>query len=278
MTEDNDTEIEILDSHQAILPGKSLKERFLRWKAGRQVKIIHEDPPQITIEPPSETGEAISAFYVSEATNQESARDFVASLRGGTPDILGEAAARENYRGGVEYGSLDLIKLANRWLLPVLLLRRGEGPRFGHWVLGLKEPEKHQGKWRILVYDPLRNGEDYQELKEWRGVEDDESLRVNQIFFNKEAWDDLREGRYNLSVIGDAETAARPELQAAKQARFQFNAIDCGPLCLYAAALRQGVKEGSNSFKFLGRERLHNDTGLEIKTRAELIKEIAVEG
>lgn len=289
--ESRDTEVEIIGEFLPAKGGKSLRDRWRQFLTNRKVKV---DPIQ---EPVQEVGkddfastiniieedvgqqssreeitidlEMTSKIYVSEGTNQTSAMEFVRSLRGITEELLGENSSGRSYVHNEDYAALDLLNLAHRWSLPVVLLRRGEDVKFGHWVLGLAQPQRFNDSWRILVYDPLRNGEDWQELRDWRGFEDEGSLSVNQIFASEHGWQALRKNSYNLSLRGDSELA--DQIVKAKEARFQFNVVDCGPLCLYAAALRQGVKPDQNEFKVSGREKLESDTGLKVLTREELV-------
>lgn len=205
--------------------------------------------------------EQIARMSVSIELNQQGALLFAQNLRSRVKDLITtrDITYRSDWLSGEE-----LARLADRWHLPVVIFASGS-----HFRLALREPELTPLGWRVLVYDPMNNGEVWHLLTGWST--DYSSPYPNLAYANINALglEALRERTYDLSLIGDHELAG--SVRSAKQARVQFNAIDCGPLCLYAAALRQGVRSGYNVFKFSGREQLERDTGLKVKTRQEIL-------
>lgn len=225
------------------------------------IKVIKETNPNEV------EAERLAAVYVSAETNQASAAAYVRNLRTKTPDIIN--AQLSSYTSGEWYYFPDLNELSNRWHLPLMTIRKDAN----HWVLALKEPERTDDGWRVLIYDPRENLESWQNLDEWDPeLENPANLTSAGIFMNELAYKTLMEKEYDYSLIGDEELADHSELYRAKQVRTQYNSEDCGPLTLYAAALRQGIKPGWNEFKFAGREVLQKDTGISIHTREELIQ------
>ena len=224
-----------------------------------------EAPPiQVTPEQGSEN-ENVLADTITAEMNQGAANTFANSLRGRALETF----SKHNYGPEAPFTSTDIIDLANRWEVPIMLIVTGN-----HFVLGLQEPEQHEGKWRGLVYDPMKNSELWHDLPEWtKDYNDTSSWRaqiMSGVYLSKVAHEQLVEGKYNLSLDKDQEIADHPNLYNAKQARVQFDWHNCGPLSLFAAALRAGAKEGSSAFKETGKDLLNQDTGVKILTREEI--------
>lgn len=205
---------------------------------------------------------------LSAEDNRRGAKIFVENLRKITPKII--RSHYSSYESNEHYAASDVVALADRWLLPILLIRTGGV----HWILALREPERISDGWRVLVYDPMRDHEGWFNLQSWDSdYSDPNNILRNLGYVNGLGLEDLRSHTYDLSLREDTELAADAELYEAKQTRVQppFNVIDCGPLCLFAAALRSGAKKGWNQFKFAGRDILRQDTGVEIQTREEFL-------
>lgn len=211
----------------------------------------------------------LAAVYVSAEINQSSANIFAKNLRVNTPKII-QNPDRKSYTSGEWYTFADLNELANRWHLPIMVIRKDGN----HWILALQEPERTDNGWRVLVYDPRENLESWQPLDDWDSeLQNPEKLVEHGIFMNELAYEALRDGNYNYSLDGDRKLADRAEIYLAKQVRTQFNAEDCGPLVLFAAALRQAVNPNWDEFKFAGIKQMEKDTNTRIRTREELFGE-----
>lgn len=279
---------------QSYKPAKppSRVDRFMGWVAQRKIKtfepqLLRDEQAfpdileQIRLIPEAELqriedslpdiarqftdlDEQVARMSVSVELNQSSAILFAQTLRGRVGDFITTDEAVD-YSSGNWLTARDLYRLADRWHLPFVVLVEG-GP---HFRLALKAPEQTPQGWRVLVYDPLINGERWQHLRGWTSDYSDPLRIFEYASFSSEGLRALREGIYDLSLMGDAELAEGA--MQAKQARVQFNAVDCGPMCLYAAALRSAAKPGQNAFKFMGRENLRQDLGLSVKTREEIL-------
>ncbi|MFH1832791.1 MAG: hypothetical protein ABH816_01305 [Candidatus Levyibacteriota bacterium] len=216
---------------------------------------------------------------ITAEMNQGSALAFVNSLRE-KPLPAGPLPSGIVYSKEQEFADSSIIGLANRWNIPIMLVQDRN-----HFLLGLKEPELHSGKWQVLVYDPMRGCEQWHQLDYWSNdyssIWNINNPSVSSVTVSQDCFNQLQNGTYNLSLAGDEEIANHPELYDAKQARIQGvttpDSWNCGPLALFAAALRTGVKEGPNEFKSKGRDLLLQDTGIKVLTREEIFSE-TVEG
>jgi hypothetical protein len=207
---------------------------------------------------------------VSAQENQESAQSFMQVMRSTTPELLGDACQRPSYTENQWYHFDDLRQLADRWNLPLMLIVKNQN----HYLLLLSLPEKHGDTYQALVYDPLKGGEEYMELPNWDNSLSPANLTENWIFFNDSGYQAATARNYNLSLFGDEDFAGNLELHQAKNTRVQFDGHNCGPACLYMAALRWAVQPDWNEFKFAGRDQLTNDTGLTVLTREEILENI----
>lgn len=218
-----------------------------------------------------ELREAVARFHITAEMNLASSRTFVSNLRENTPGIMREEynsdPTNPSYTNREEYSGADLPRIADRWMLPALFFWKGGT----HWVLALRGPKRHESGWRVLIYDPLIDHEDWMRLDSWTtDYSDPTELWHHGCYTGREGLQALQQGTYNLSLNGDQELADNRELYEAKMARTQFNSWDCGLLSLFAAALREGVKKGPSGFKFLGRDKLERDVGVKILTREEI--------
>lgn len=249
---------------QPVHKRPGLIERLRQRIVEGQIRIKDSGLP---IEEPS----VRSHIALTAETNLAASKIFVDNLRRKTPEIMRQRFNSEpthpSYTNNEEYSGPDLSRIADSWMLPALLLLKGGR----HWVLALKEPEREASGWRALIYDPLIGHEDWMRLENWiTDYSDPDNIIRCGGYTGAEGLRALQRGTYNLSLEGDRELADQADLLTAKQARTQFNSWDCGPLCLFAAALREGVKTGQNEFKFIGRDILLRDTGVRILTREEI--------
>ncbi len=218
--------------------------------------------------------DALASLYITSQTNREAASIFVSSLRPKMKDLIAKTTisspTHSSYNNGEWFSGSDLFALAQRWQLPMVFYRSAGT----HWVLCLRAPERTAKGWRVLTYNPTQNNEEWMDLSKWSetAADPDEIFKGSQaaVYANELAVEMLKNKSYDLSLSGDQELADHPELYAAKQTKVQFNAEDCGPLCLYATALRWAMKPEWNEFKFSGRDILQQDTGLKIRNRAEV--------
>lgn len=208
-----------------------------------------------------------TAFYFeAKILNLLASGGYTQNLRAKTPDII---PTSPDYDPKQEYSFADLTYLADRWQIPAMFYRVGGR----HWNLCLREPEMEGNGWKVLVYDPLVNGEHYITLQNgwnanWQNAMD---VLGNGFCVNSLCLEAHRQQSYDLTLPYDELKAKSTELLEAKTQRFQNNIIDCGTLCLFSAALREGLKkEDFNAFQFSGRDQFERDTGVHIKTREEL--------
>lgn len=206
---------------------------------------------------------------VSAQKNIEGAQIWFGSARGTTKEILGNSAWQEVYNRTDWYAQGDVAGLAQEWQIPICLYREGGV----HWQLALRPPERFGGGYRVLVYDPKKDGEAWVNLPDYKGTYEAGDMWSNGLFTNQSGLEQLRAGEYNFSLYGDQELADNREVWEAKQTHVQLpgDGWNCGPSCLFMAALREGVKEGWNGFKFSGRETLEQQTGLKVWTREEIL-------
>jgi len=228
---------------------------------------ILEDHPQFF-----SSAEAMERFVVSAESNRQAAALFMRTLRERTNAIL-------EFRGGAhydyvenkqqEYASLDLIDLAAEWQVPLALVVVGGN----HYNLLLKQPAQFNGSWRALVYDPLIGNERYIDLPNWKqeGATVISAFNAGVACSNK-VLEEIINGSYDLRLLGDESFAHNTSLGDAKSTRVQFDGYNCGPACLFMAALRAGAIPGWNGFKFAGREALERDVGLRVLTRKEILQ------
>jgi hypothetical protein len=245
--------------------------------ADTEDETVGDEVEEITIELGMEPAVELG---VSAQRNQASAQKFFRNLRRDTAQILAEeqweslsTLNRASYEGTRWYQLVDLVALANRWLLPVVIFRKQES----HYLLVLKPPELIEDSYQVLVYDPIQGGERYMQLPNFSGQITPDDLRSQNFFFSRSARNLLEEGRYNLSLYSDTHIASNPELHQAKTTEVQFDGWNCGPACLFMAAIRAGAQADWSEFKFAGRDKLHEDTDLYVYTREEILSGFGVE-
>lgn len=222
------------------------------------VQIISGESVPLRISP-----DPLVALAVSAEGNLAAAQSFFQSLRGIAPEILGGVDRQVPY----EFSGTDLVALANRWKLPLAAMESG-----GHWFLMLRMPEQVDGRWGLPLYNPFDNGVEWRDLDGWDAAQPwgaENMARFGNFFFSELAFDERDAGVYDLSLWKES----RQDLIAAKSVGLQrrIDGWNCGPAVLMSAALRQGAKEGDNAFKTDGRGTLRSDTGLEVKTREEIL-------
>lgn len=210
--------------------------------------------------------------------NQFAAGVFVSAVRANYKTLIGETG-RDYSNPAVLFNSIDLMKLCDRWGLPALIVYNSARV---HFMLALNMPEMIDGRWQVLVYDPLNDQsgrtEYYYPLDprdNWDPKDTSRPLRYqltqNGLNYNNLTVDVISAEEYDLRLYGDEEAAIA--VSEAKRVRTQFNASDCGPLSVFAAAIRTAYREGNNAFKSIGRETLEADTGVTIRTREEILAE-----
>jgi len=214
--------------------------------------------------------ESFAKFSVSAQENQGSAQVFMDTLRKATPELLSGNAQRERYTESQWYSTSDLRRLADRWHLPLNVVVQNDN----HFLLMLKRPEKRGRGYAALVYDPMQGGERYVELPCWDDSLSATNLIESSVFSNDLGLNQLGSGEYDLSLFGDEDFATDADLYATKTTRVQFDGHNCGPACLFMAALRMGAKKEWNEFKFSGKDQLKKDTGLTVLTREEILSSI----
>jgi len=217
--------------------------------------------------------EASMKVIFSAATNLRTGEAFCYRLRRNLDQII-SAGTSPGETG--EFNFSDLILLSEKWGIPLYGVRLGEDPnRFGHFCLALKNPVQENGTWKVLIYDPMANGERWLDLpNNWQQTHLAGASLWKNGFWSSSSQD--------LSIDGELEFANNFEIIKAKLARFQHDAYNCGPLILYAAALRAAFQPGDNGFKQWGRFALEEATritdtdgillpGIKIYTREEIL-------
>lgn len=80
---------------------------------------------------------------------------------------------------------------------------------------------------------------------------------------------------YNMSITGEEEVDYRRYILQAKNIDIQqYEGHNCGLHCLFAAAMRKGLKEGSNNFNFIfaAKEQLEKVCCYYIEIREEVLR------
>lgn len=186
-------------------------------------------------------------ILVSAENNRSAANDFCQRVRQNIDNIL---PSHHQVAEASDMNYVDLWNLANRWGIPLKIVRLGDPATGGHYTLGLKDPEQlPNGGNRILVYDPLSDLPRY--------VNFDGTGNGVQVYDNELVG---IETPYDLSLEGDEEIAQNYDLVEAKTGRIQFDGYNCGLMCIFMAAIRKGVEPGYNTFKEIGRDLLEKDT------------------
>lgn len=221
---------------------------------------------------------------VSAEENIHAAQIFAHNVRNrmgyDVEDPIYTGRSSSEYRENCYLNETEITQLAQRWQVPASFLHLTDA---NHWNLILKAPERTpDGTWRVLVYDPFINGERYRNLP--NGFTPDIASRADRlashafsdygIYCNELALEQLVDGEYDLSVYGDEEIAEDPEVMEAKQTEVQrYEAYNCGLHCVFAAALREAMKEPDKNYRFriAGRDLLDKDTGLKVKLREEVL-------
>lgn len=208
---------------------------------------------------------------VSAIENVNTAQEFCNRLRRAMPKLLRPLNDEPPYTENKWFSAGDLMLLADRWQLPLMIFRESEY----HWRLALKEPEKYSEGWRVLVYDPMLGAERYLRIERWNpNYQDPDNIQRSSGYANSLAVDRLRAKSYNLSVFGDNQIASNEDLLEAKQVVFQLEGdySNCGPMCLFMAAVRSGII-GDVKFDRIGRQRLLADLGVKVLSRSEIFED-----
>lgn len=88
----------------------------------------------------------------------------------------------------------------------------------------------------------MENGEKWMDLPDWDNSYSMQNTHSTNAFMNASGLEQIKNDSYNLSIRGDEEIAQNPTLSQAKTAKAQFDGHNCGAMCLFAAALRSGLK------------------------------------
>ncbi len=258
-----------------------------------------ESLTQIVQQNPEHIEQMISLLIHTVARNQEAGRTFVSRLRAKTVELLKQSPYLDNpsawdtvKNDGRDHSNAassrswydykEIIALADRWHVPILFFKNVKDPAHSqeHYLLALKLPERTNNGWNVLVYDPMIGGETHLKLDDWdpRAANVHEFLQKEGMetgaFCNSAGFDQIKEQTYTYALAGDVEIARDAHLFEAKQAKLQFNIVDCGPMVLFMAMIRAGIKDdrgGFNTFKFSGCEQLERDLGIHIDRRANIL-------
>ena len=246
----------------------------------------------------------IMKMYVElSGQNLDATKLFFSNMRKNATNMkkrnIGQDTILMEDQAGYENGNWmsmgDLRDMTQDWNLPIALHRKGEA----HYTLILKPPERDaRGKWRVLVYDPMIQGETWDELpdnfspdytekqlesfsleeSELDGLRaknyQDSGLESNAIgiFLNPLARNLFLDGGYEYDVRGDEQIANEEgDIVKAKRMRLQFDSNNCGLACYMMAAIRAGLKNDASFVQGDGRAQIYRDTGVRILLRDEVL-------
>lgn len=192
-------------------------------------------------------------------------------------------------RKPVEEGWFDTGFLGvaeQRYKLPAAMLIEAN-----HAMLLLKAPYKGaDGNWRILIYNPFKEGEEERILPNYEQYDqtdiilhDPQSpeayktrrrLELNHIHANNLAVDQIHQGQYDLSISGNPQLKLYQDMfMRGKLAALQHDAKNCIPYCHFVGALLNALKSGETDFKRVGIPQFAQDFGIRIKTLEEILGE-----
>lgn len=167
------------------------------------------------------------------------------TLRLVTPDLIPNYPSWDYKDPKREWGSSDLVLLAENWGVPFALRANGV-----HFRLLLTAPyKKSDGSWAVREYEPTSNYPSEREYvlpnwpDDWRSMTQAQ-LRVlfknrHQTELSSSTARAMLQGNYDLrlSLAGFNQLGQAQYLKEA-QSRMQFDSSNCGPACLYSAMLR----------------------------------------
>ncbi|MEI6690561.1 MAG: hypothetical protein WCL07_02310 [bacterium] len=182
----------------------------------------------------------------------------------------------EGILSGEGMNMTDIVDMVADWGLPLAIRQRQEA---WHYVLVLDKPIQTEGKWRVLVYDPMLGNESWDDLPDEYGIITDPDnpgsfhTATVGIFTNQEGWKRWKNNNYEYDIRGDEELASwGPNIPRAKRTAVQMRGYDCGIACIYMALLRAGAKGNVNAINSMGnRAQIYKDTGVIYQLRDELI-------
>lgn len=247
-------------------------------EAGGELVRIIKDEKNAGDESDTITINEYVELTVNAQKNQSAADSFIRNFRKAVEEKMLAHANYNNYTEPIDSSrklqELDfgpLREFANQWSLPFVVFARGRS----HYYLLLELPRLGpDGDYQILVYDPLKDGREYLSLPQWDPNEKylANNLAASNIYFNDLGYNALESGEYNLNLDDSQQPSITAALRAAKEIKIQFNDYDCGPACLFAAAILTAAKPGKSKFKELGIEQLDTDTSLTVLTREEIVE------
>lgn len=227
--------------------------------------------------------ETLVRFVVSQRElNIRAGKEFYRSFRENALAMkkrnVGEAATlgilgTADYTQGGWLPPSDLFDATQDWQVPAMLHRRDDQ---GHYTLALEAPSQDEyGNWRVLVYDPMVGGEVWDSLPDnfnanLDGYQQWEDLNVG-LYLNSTALQQLKNNEYHFSVAGDEELADNANVYAGKMTEVQFDGSNCGPACLFVAAMRSGLQEQSDFLQKSGRGQMYKDTGVIMYSKDEVL-------
>lgn len=278
---DLESQIAVGESYAVPKPASLWQKIRAKWDA-RKIRLDVEPATEVSVQPATFVTTQIDEEQVRRYAemNQMAAENFVNGLRDNYRTLLPDA--QHDYSNPTVWFEIsDLNKLLDRWALPAVIVR---DPKRSHYMLALSMPEIVEGRWQVLVYNPLTDHpsnqsgrtEYYYPLYNWNPNDKSRSLSYqlteNGLFCNNLTYQVIEADKYDLRLYGDKESAK--SMSEAKRVRTQFTASDCGPLSIFAAAVRTAYREGRNAFKDSGRDTLLSDTGVNIRTREEVLNEV----
>lgn len=172
---------------------------------------------------------------------------------------------------GEYFGVNDLYNATQDWGVPMAIhIPAGDG---GHASLVLSKPERDgQDRWRMLVYDPMKGGEDWRFLSNYKEGMTSGDLVADNIYINPAALQSWDSGEYGYDIRRDRELADSPnEPTVAKRTRVQFDARNCVLACGFMALVRTGSKNNL-AMKDMGtRSQVYKDVGVKVLLRDEIL-------
>ncbi len=185
----------------------------------------------------------------------------------------------------VWFSTQSLEVAGQRHKLPLAMLIEAN-----HAMLLLKTPYKSpDGNWRILIYNPFKEGEEERILPNYEQTDDiltdpqvpeqyktKHRLELNNIRANDLAVAQIHQGQYDISVSGNPKLKSYQEMfMQGKLAHLQQDAKNCIPYCHFVGALLNALKPGDSEFKRIGIPQFAQDFGIRIRTLEEILNEKA---
>jgi len=217
---------------------KEPKSRIiLKEPSHEPLKLPSSSRPIITIRPVKDgltLADEVIDFNIYSAWNEQAKETFISYIRGNLKSLLG--STKENYvntdgsSNKNYFHCNDMQRFADRYGLPFLAI-----PQSSHWFLALEIPkyDASKSKWTVQVYNPMKDNTQTLETEWVGGPNFDWQYYLNLTLpCSAAAMSLIKQNAYHLNL-----PARTPNLIKTKLTRKQFDWFNCGPICLFEAAL-----------------------------------------